>query len=58
MTIETRIYAGGAFAFGEKPALDDLTNAGYSALIVWSVHVKPDGTLILNDTQIVSNGVY
>jgi len=58
MTIETRIYAGGAFAFGEQPAVDDLKDAGYSAVIIWSVHVKPDGTLILNNTQIVSNGVY
>ena len=57
MSIETRIYAGGAFAFGEQPAVDDLI-AGYSAVIVWSVHVQPDGTLVLNDTQFVADGVY
>lgn len=58
VVIHTRIYAGGAVAFGGQPAIDDLKNAGYSAVIVWSVHVATDGTLILNDTQIVSNGIY
>lgn len=58
MTASTRIYAGGAIAFGGQPAINDLLNAGYSTVIVWSVHVAPDGTLILNDTQIVSGGVY
>ena len=58
MPANTRIYAGGAFAFGGQPAVDDLLAAGYSALIVWSVHVTPTGTLVLNDTQFVANGVY
>jgi hypothetical protein len=58
MTVSTRIYAGGAVAFGGQPAITDLLSAGYSTVIVWSVHVSSDGTLILNDTQIVSGGVY
>jgi hypothetical protein len=58
MTASTRIYVSGAFAFGGQPAVQDLINAGYNAVIIWSVHVAPDGTLILNDTQIVSGGVY
>ena len=58
MTPSTRIYAGGAFAFGGQPAVDDLLASGYDTLIVWSVHVQPDGTLVLNDTQIVEDGVY
>lgn len=58
MTINTRIYAGGAIAFGGQPAIDDLMAAGYSAVIVWSVHVTAQGTLVLNNTQIVSGGVY
>ncbi len=58
MTASTRIYAGGAFGFGGQPAVNDLLAAGYNTLIVWSVHVATDGTLILNNTQIVSGGVY
>lgn len=58
MTASTRIYAGGALAFGGQPAINDLLAAGYNSVIVWSVHVAPDGNLILNDTQIVSGGVY
>jgi len=58
MSVNARIYASGAIAFGGQPAIDDLLSAGYSAVIVWSVHVTTNGTLILNNTQIVSNGVY
>jgi len=58
MTASTRIYAGGALAFGGQPAINDLLAAGYSTVIIWSVHVTTDGTLVLNDTQIVSGGVY
>lgn len=58
MPASTRIYVSGAFAFGGQPAVDDLIAAGYNTVIVWSVHVAPDGPLILNDTQIVSSGVY
>ena len=58
MATSTRIYISGAFAFGGQPAVNDLLAAGYSTLIVWSVHVHANGDLILNDTLIVSNGVY
>jgi hypothetical protein len=58
MSVNTRIYAGGAIAFGGQPAIDDLLGAGYSAVLVWSVHVDAAGTLILNNTQIVAGGVY
>lgn len=58
MTIETAIYAGGAFANGGTPAVNDIINAGYSTLIMWSVHVHSNGDLILNDPTIVSDGKY
>lgn len=58
MSVNTRIYASGAITFGGQPAIDDLIAAGYSAVLVWSVHVHADGSLFLNDTQIVANGVY
>ena len=58
MSVNTRIYAGGAITFGGQPAIDDLLAAGYSAVLVWSVHVDAGGTLFLNNTQIVAGGVY
>lgn len=58
MTASTRIYAGGAIAFGGQPAINDLLAAGYGTVIVWSIHVQTNGDLILNDTLIVSGGVY
>jgi hypothetical protein len=54
----TRIYAGGALAFGGQPAIDDLKAAEYSTVIIWSVHVDSNGDLKLNDTPFVSGGVY
>jgi hypothetical protein len=39
MSVNTRIYAGGAITFGGQPAIDDLLAASYSAVLVWSVHV-------------------
>ena len=35
MAVNTRIYSGGAIAFGGQPAIDDLKAAGYSAVVVW-----------------------
>ena len=58
MNTNTRIYAGGALAFGENAAIDNLLTANYSAVIVWSVHVDETGNLILNNTPFVSNGTY
>jgi hypothetical protein len=58
MNTQTRIYAGGALAFGEAQAINNLLSAKYSAVIVWSVHVDTVGNLILNNTPFVSNGVY
>ncbi len=58
MSTQTRIYAGGGFSFGEDQAVNNILSAGYSALIVWSVHVDTTGNLILNNTQFVSGGTY
>ena len=58
MPVSTRIYAGGALGFGGRPAIDDLITAAYSTVIFWSVHVDASGDLSLNDTTIVSGGVY
>ncbi len=58
MPVSTRIYASVALAFGGQPAIDDLTAAAYETVLIWSVHVDTDGTLYLNDTRFVSDGVY
>lgn len=58
MKIQSRIYCGGAFAFGEQQAVDILLAGGYSGVIIWSVHVNEYGNLILNNTPFVTDGVY
>lgn len=58
MSVSARIYTAGSFLFGGQPIVDDLTNAGYSAVILWAVHVSPTGDLKLNNTPLVTGGVY
>ncbi|PWV46513.1 hypothetical protein [Chitinophaga sp. S165] len=55
---QTRIYAGGAFAFGQNGAVEAIQTGEYSTLVLWSVHVNSDGNLIFNNTPFVTNGVY
>lgn len=55
---QTRIYAGGAFAFGQNGAIEAIETGNYSTLVLWSVHVNTDGNLIFNNTPFVTNGVY
>ncbi|HET6850771.1 MAG TPA: hypothetical protein VFH46_00535 [Pyrinomonadaceae bacterium] len=54
----TRLYASIALTFGGQPAIRDLIAAKYNSIIIWTVHVDTDGTLFLNNTKIVSRGVY
>ncbi|HEY6805399.1 MAG TPA: hypothetical protein VI306_17610 [Pyrinomonadaceae bacterium] len=58
MNASTRIYAGGAIAYGGQPAINDLLAAQYNTVIVWSVHVHSNGSLYLNNDQLVTGGVY
>jgi hypothetical protein len=36
----------------------DLKQSGFSTVIVWSVHVNPNGDLVINDTPLVTSGRY
>jgi len=56
--IQTRIYAGGAFAFGQNGAVQAIQAGNYSTLVLWSVHVNSQGNLIFNNTPFVTNGTY
>lgn len=58
MSALTRLYASIALSFGGQPAIRDLLIAKYNSIIFWAVHVDTDGTLFLNNTKIVSGGVY
>ncbi|WP_276486034.1 hypothetical protein [Paraflavitalea pollutisoli] len=58
MNPQARIYVSGAFCFGKQVAVSNLLEANYNAIIVWSLHVNAAGDLIMNNTPIVTNGVY
>lgn len=58
MSPQARIYASGAFCFGEYVAVENLLTANYPAVILWSMHVHPNADLYMNNTLVVSGGVY
>ncbi|MEL7114261.1 MAG: hypothetical protein AAGP08_01505 [Pseudomonadota bacterium] len=58
MTIETAIYAGGGFCFGEDWALQDMAAAKFDTLLIWSVHVDSTGNLALNNNPLVNASGY
>lgn len=58
MNSQARIYVSGGFCFGEQVAVNNLLAAQYAAVILWSLHVNTAGDLIMNNTPIVTNGVY
>lgn len=58
MSPQTRIYVSGAFCFGESLAVTNLLVANYSTVILWCLHVHANADLFMNDTLLVTNGVY
>jgi hypothetical protein len=37
---------------------DLIRNSGFTTLVIWTIHVQTDGSLVLNDQPIISNGAY
>ena len=52
------IYGGGPFYSGGTAVIDDLRASGFSTVMLWSIHVTPNGDLYMNDKKIVANGRY
>ena len=59
MSITSAVYCWEDLYSGGQPVIDNLKASGFSTIIAWSVHVNAtNADLTLNDTLIVSNGVY
>lgn len=53
------IYAGGPLYYGRDYALDELKSSGFNTVIVWTIHIQPNGDLNFNgEFPLVENGVY
>lgn len=52
------IFGGGPFVFGGQSVVDDLKASGFNTVMIWAVHVRPDGDLYLNDVLVCEDGAY
>ncbi|MBP5393548.1 MAG: hypothetical protein J6Y59_07010, partial [Bacteroidaceae bacterium] len=52
------IYAGGHIRRGRPGTITKLRNSGFTYLILFNVHVDPDGTLKTDGETICKNGEY
>ena len=52
------IYGGGPFYADGQAVMNTLRSSGFTTVILWSIHVHPNGDLYYNDVLIVSNGRY
>ena len=52
------VFGGGPFVTGGTPVANIMKASGFNTMIIWSVHVLPDGTLKLNDIEVCKDGKY
>ncbi|WP_433272404.1 lysyl endopeptidase [Actinosynnema sp. CS-041913] len=52
------IFGGGPFYSGGQAEMDTLRASGFTTVLLWSIHVMPNGDLNLNGTPVVSDGRY
>ena len=58
LATRSAIYGSGALYSGGEQVIRDLTQSGFTTVILWSLHVHQNGDLFFNDNQIVTNGRY
>lgn len=52
------IFGGGPFYQDGQAVMNTLRASGFTTVILWSIHVHPNGDLYYNDILVVSNGRY
>jgi hypothetical protein len=61
-TGRSAIFGGGPLYYGSQTEVQKelgiLRLSGFTTVILWSVHVRTTGDLILNDDEIVKDGKY
>jgi len=49
------IFGGGPFYTGGMEVINDLRSSGFSTVILWTIHIKEDGSMNYNDTPIINS---
>jgi len=52
------LYSGGPLYSNAGTHRDMIRASGFTTVILWTIHVYPDGDLVLNDQKIVDDGKY
>jgi hypothetical protein len=52
------LFGGGPFYSGGSATMNALRASGFNTIVLWSVHVRSNGDLVLNDQRVVAEGAY
>lgn len=52
------VFGGGPFYSGGSTVMNNLRSSGFHTVVLWTIHVRPNGDLWLNDQLVVVNGAY
>src|SRR5689334_19797731 len=52
------VFGGGPFYSGGSTVMNNLRASGFTTVVLWTIHVRSNGDLWLNDQLVVSNGAY
>jgi hypothetical protein len=52
------VFGGGPFYHDADTVMPTMRASGFSTMILWSIHVRSNGDLVLNDVPVFSNGAY
>lgn len=47
------VYGGGPFYSGGQAVMDDLRSSGFNTVILWTLHVGPNGNMNLNNIPVI-----
>lgn len=48
------VYGGGPFYSGGQSVMDDLRSSGFNTVILWTIHVGPNGNMNLNNIPVIN----
>jgi len=57
-TPRSAVFGGGPFYADGQAVMNTLRASGFTTVILWSIHVHPNGDLYYNDILLVQNGRY
>ena len=53
------VFGGGDFYSGGDAVILDLKNSGFTTVILWTIHIQADGSMVFNDKAVIDqNGNY